>query len=110
MRGSQRVVKSFYESLSPEELAQPKRVHRRQLFGGDPWLAGLSGRARPPVRDARVATYMEREATVRGHAVQVVELTGAPGDAVFCDLAVMHSPSPNRADVPRVMRSKFLFL
>lgn len=110
VRGSQRVVRSFYDALSPEDLARPKRAHRKLLFGSDPWLAGLTGRARPPVREARVATYMEREARVRDHPVQVVELTGEPGDAVFCDLNTLHSPSPNRADVPRVMRSKFLFV
>jgi len=36
-------------------------------------------------------------------ALQVMELTGAPGDAYLVDLRVLHSGAPNAADRPRMM-------
>lgn len=41
--------------------------------------------------------------TVGDVAVEVMELTGAPGDAYFTDLRVLHSGAPNTAEHPRVM-------
>jgi len=36
-------------------------------------------------------------------ALEVVELTGVPGDAFFTDLRVLHAGAPNAADHPRMM-------
>ncbi len=35
--------------------------------------------------------------------VEVVELTGTPGDAYLMDLGVLHAPSPNASERPRMM-------
>ena len=36
-------------------------------------------------------------------ALQVMELTGAPGDGYLVDLRTLHSGAPNAADRPRMM-------
>jgi hypothetical protein len=36
-------------------------------------------------------------------ALEVVELTGAPGDAYFTDLRMLHTGAPNAAEQPRLM-------
>jgi hypothetical protein len=38
--------------------------------------------------------------------VQVVELTGSPGDVVVTHLHVFHARSPNSGSVPRLMPGK----
>jgi hypothetical protein len=40
---------------------------------------------------------------VNGVPLQVVEITGAPGDAWLVDLRVLHASAPNARDRPRVM-------
>lgn len=36
-------------------------------------------------------------------ALEVLELSGAPGDAYFTDLRVLHTSAPNAAERPRMM-------
>ncbi len=109
LSGSPRLIEDFYASLSPDDLARAHKVHRKMLARWDPWLEALTGRSKEPVED-RVATFMERTTEVRGVPCRVVELTGEPGDVVFCNLGMMHATAPNRLDVPRFMRVKFLFI
>ena len=60
-------------------------------------------RSRP--NDARsTATLMEEPVEVDGVPLQIVELTGEPGDAVLCHPAVLHAVSMNCSTVPRFMR------
>jgi ectoine hydroxylase-related dioxygenase (phytanoyl-CoA dioxygenase family) len=47
---------------------------------------------------------MEVETEVHGIPVRVVELTGEPGDMVFCHPTIVHCVSPNRGAQPRLMR------
>jgi hypothetical protein len=42
-------------------------------------------------------------------ALQVVEMTGAPGDAWLVDLRVLHSGAPNAAERPRLMATHRFF-
>jgi ectoine hydroxylase-related dioxygenase (phytanoyl-CoA dioxygenase family) len=42
-------------------------------------------------------------ATIGDVPVEVVELTGAPGDVWLTDLRVLHTGAPNGADRPRMM-------
>ena len=56
------------------------------------------------------AAFLERETEVKGVPCRVVELTGAPGEAVFCNLGLLHATAPNLSDEPRFQRVKFLFL
>jgi hypothetical protein len=46
------------------------------------------------------------ETIVEGVPLRVVELTGEPGDMVFCHPATVHCVAPNRGARPRFMRIK----
>jgi hypothetical protein len=75
------------------------RFHR-----SDPWLMALTGQAPSPAD--RVAAFMDKETTVDGVPLRVVELTGEPGDMVFCHPLMVHCVAPNRGTRPRFMRIK----
>ena len=49
---------------------------------------------------------MDRETVVDGVPLRVVELTGEPGDMVFCHPVMVHCAAPNRGTRPRFMRIK----
>jgi hypothetical protein len=49
---------------------------------------------------------MESETVVEGVPLRVVELTGEPGDMVFCHPLMVHTAAPNRGLWPRFMRIK----
>jgi hypothetical protein len=53
---------------------------------------------------------MDTETTVEGVPLRVVELTGEPGDMVFCHPLMIHCRAPNRGARPRFMRIKQQFL
>ena len=67
-----------------------------------PWLAEMM---RSGAVDARpTATLMASAVEVHGIPVQIIELTGEPGDAVLCHPAMLHAVSANSAPQPRIMR------
>lgn len=51
-----------------------------------------------------VATLMEGPIEVEGIRLQIIELSGEPGDAVLCHPALLHTVSMNCAPIPRFMR------
>jgi hypothetical protein len=73
-----------------------------------PWLMALTGQAPSPAD--RIAAFMDAETIVDGVPLRVVELTGEPGDMVFCHPAIVHCAAPNRGAWPRFMRIKQQFL
>jgi hypothetical protein len=76
-----------------------ERFHRSH-----PWLMALTGQAPSPAD--RIAAFMDREAIVDGVPLRVAELTGEPGDMVFCHPVMVHCVAPNRGTQPRFMRIK----
>jgi hypothetical protein len=76
-----------------------QRFHRSH-----PWLMALTGLAPSPAD--RIAAFMDGETVVEGVPLQVVELTGEPGDMVFCHPVMVHCVAPNRGTRPRFMRIK----
>ena len=52
----------------------------------------LTGQAPSPAN--RIAAFMDRETIVDGVPLRVVELTGEPGDMVFCHLVMVHCAAP----------------
>ena len=76
-----------------------QRFHRSH-----PWLMALTGQAPPPAD--RTAAFMDGETVVEGVPLRVVELTGEPGDMVFCHPVMVHCVAPNRGTRPRFMRIK----
>ena len=49
------------------------------------------------------ARLLSQTGVVGDVALEVVELIGAPGDAYFTDLRVLHAGAPNATDRPRIM-------
>ena len=49
---------------------------------------------------------MDTESIVGGVPLRLVELTGEPGDMVFCHPVMVHCVGPNRGQRPRFMRIK----
>lgn len=96
--GSHRVVERYRA-----DLESPPGSGKRN------WLPFM--RANPPLDDLlRGATMPElgrelvgKRLDVEGIPVDVVELTGSPGDVVITHLHVFHSASANTSGVPRLM-------
>lgn len=64
----------------------------------------LTGLAPSPAD--RTAAFMEGETIVEDVPLRVVELTGEPGDMVFCHPVIVHCRAQNRGARPRFMRIK----
>jgi hypothetical protein len=77
---------------------------RERFHRSHPWLMALTGQAPSPAD--RTAAFMDRETIVDGVPLRVVELTGEPGDMVFCHPVMVHCVAPNRGTRPRFMRIK----
>ena len=79
-------------------------VLRERFRRSHPWLMALTGQAPSPAD--RIAAFMDAETIVEGMPLRVVELTGEPGDMVFCHPVMVHCIAPNRGSRPRFMRIK----
>jgi ectoine hydroxylase-related dioxygenase (phytanoyl-CoA dioxygenase family) len=64
----------------------------------------LTGYAPSPAD--QIAAFMDAGTLVEGIPLRVVELTGEPGDMVFCHPVMVHCAAPNRDARPRFMRIK----
>lgn len=102
LAGSPRLLLRQEAALTPDERALPYAARRQLFYDLDPWLGVLTGASDLP--PAERAARLAAGATVDGVPLRVVELTGAPGDMVFCHPCVVHNASPNRGDQPRFMR------
>jgi hypothetical protein len=103
LAGSPRLLLRQDHALTP--LERDDFVVRRELFHrSHPWLEALTGKRASPAD--RVAAFMESGELVEGVPLRVVELTGEPGDMVFCHPLLVHCGAPNRGIGPRFMRIK----
>ena len=73
----------------------------RQLLCREVFFRNLYSEGRGSVEDR--ARLLEQTGAVVDVALEVVELTGAPGDAYLTDLRLLHTAAPNATDRPRVM-------
>jgi hypothetical protein len=96
LEGSPVLVRRFVAGLT-DATARPKTLARafRAEHG---WLATT------PLDE-----LMVNGVDVDGTRVRVVELMGAPGDAVVCHPWLMHSASPNVTRRPRMMRASRIY-
>lgn len=104
LAGSHRLLERWEAGLSAE-AQRLGFAKRRELFHRSaPWLKALTGLSGSP--SDRIGAFMDRNTNIDGVAVRVIELTGAPGDMVFCHPAIGHCVAPNCGDQPRFMRIK----
>jgi hypothetical protein len=100
-------------------IRQERRIPARERGGSGsgiwqrfhrchPWLMALTGQAPSPA--GRTAAFMDGETVIDSVPLRVVELTGEPGDMVFCHPLIVHCAAPNRGTRPRFMRIKQQFL
>ena len=78
---------------------------KKQLRQSHPWFKGLF---RPDGGDRH--HYLDVPAHDGDIELQVVELTGAPGDVWLMDLRVLHSLAPNTSNRARLMASQRYYL
>jgi hypothetical protein len=104
LSGSPRLLIQQERELPASERPGSIATLRERFRRSHPWLMALTGQAPSP--DDRIGAFMDRETVVDGVPVRVVELTGQPGDMVFCHPVMVHSPAPNRDTRPRFMRIK----
>jgi hypothetical protein len=104
LSGSPRLLIQQERGLPASQRHGSIATLRERFRRSHPWLMALTGLAPSP--DDRIAAFMERETVVDGVPVRVVELTGEPGDMVFCHPVMVHCTAPNRGARPRFMRIK----
>jgi len=93
--GGTLVVAGSHRLLNDDGVIRSKTV--KQRLKRHPFFRDLMDK-----RAADRARFMEC-GEAGGVPVQVVELTGSPGDVYFTDLRMLHSLGPNTSPVPRLM-------
>jgi hypothetical protein len=95
--GSHKVIERFLTTTDEREF----KAVRDRVLRSDPWLRDLTSEQRTvdPLAPAAVG----------GLPVRVVELTGQAGDVYLTHPWILHSIAPNAGDVPRMMRSGFIW-
>jgi hypothetical protein len=104
LSGSPRLLIQQERRLPADQRHGSIATLRERFRRSDPWLMALTGHAPSPAD--RTAAFMDEETIVEGVPLRVVELTGEPGDMVFCHPVIVHSVAPNRGTRPRFMRIK----
>ena len=97
--GSPKVVLEQYGTIPAPVRGLGGTWWRDRLHRDHPWFAQLAGYAPGP--EDRTRAFMDA-----GGPLRVVELTGEPGDMVFCHPLLVHAGAPNCRDVPRMVRIK----
>ena len=94
LSGSPRLLIEQERRLTASERRGSIATLRDRFHRSHPWLMALTGSAPSPAD--RIAAFMDRETLVDGVPLRVVELTGEPGDMVFCHPVMVHCVAPNR--------------
>ena len=104
LSGSPRLLIEQERQLAADQRRVSITRLRDRFHRSHPWLMALTGLAPSPAD--RIAAFMDGETIVEGVPLRVVELTGEPGDMVFCHPLMVHCVAPNRRTRPRFMRIK----
>lgn len=104
LSGSPRLLIQQERQIPASHRDDSIAVLRERFHRSHPWLMALTGQAPSPAD--RIAAFMDTETIVEGVPLRVVELTGEPGDMVFCHPVMVHCVAPNRGTRPRFMRIK----
>jgi len=108
LSGSPRLLIQHERRIPVDQPRDPGTKPWDRFHRSHPWLMALTGRVPSPAD--RIAAFMDGETIVEGVPLRVVELTGEPGDMVFCHPVMVHCAAPNRGARPRFMRIKQQFL
>ena len=106
LSGSPRLLQQQEATLDQTQRDSAAAARRELFYRLHPWLMSLTGIGPSPSN--RTASFMRAETEVGGIALRVVELTGEPGDMVFCHPLIVHCASPNCGTQPRFMRIKMV--
>lgn len=104
LSGSPRLLIQQERQIPASQRADSGARIRERFHRSHPWLMALTGQAPSPAD--RIAAFMDGETVVEGVPLRVVELTGEPGDMVFCHPVMVHCAAPNQGARPRFMRIK----
>ena len=106
--GSHRALRQFNEEITPRQKEMKHGQHRKYFMKKHPYFRKLTD---PALRGTdHIDWFMNSENIVQGIPLQVLELTGRPGDVVFCHPRLIHAPAGiNLGQYPRIMRTKFLW-
>jgi hypothetical protein len=104
LSGSPRLLIQQERRIPADERRGSIATLRDRFHRSHPWIMALTGQVPSPAD--RIAAFMDRETIVEGVPLRVVELTGEPGDMVFCHPVMVHCVAPNRGTRPRFMRIK----
>jgi hypothetical protein len=104
LSGSPRLLTGQERQIPADQRRVSITRQRDRFHRSHPWLMALTGQAPSPAD--RIGAFMDRETNVEGVPLRVVELTGEPGDMVFCHPLMVHCVAPNRGPRPRFMRIK----
>jgi hypothetical protein len=104
LSGSPRLLIQQERRIPADQRRGSIAMLRDRFHRSHPWLMALTGQAPSPAD--RIGAFMDAEATVEDVPLRVVELTGEPGDMVFCHPVMVHCVAPNRGTRPRFMRIK----
>ncbi len=97
--GSHRLVAQLQRDSGPDFAGRSREV--RELLGEKvPWLRALWS-VRPG--EDREARFMAEETSFEGVPLQVVEMTGEPGDVVLMHPWLLHALAPNSGDRARIV-------
>tara|TARA_B100000497_G_C7685075_1_gene415050 strand:+ start:648 stop:1427 length:780 start_codon:yes stop_codon:yes gene_type:complete len=106
--GSHRALRKFKSDLSPQELKMKHGEHRKLFMKTHPYFKKLT--SSKFLESDQMDAFMTNETLIDQIPLQVIELTGKPGDVVFCHPRLIHAPaSINLNSFPRIMRTKFLW-
>jgi len=92
--GSHRLLNEA-RPIRPSEL--------RRLLRAEPFFADLLLADHPASSPQQRANLLHRTGPVGNVQLQIVEMTGVPGDVWLMDLRVLHVGSPNATERPRMM-------
>jgi hypothetical protein len=104
LSGSPRLLIQQERRMPADQRHGSVAALRARFHRSHPWLMALTGQAPSPSH--RISAFMDTETTVEGVPLRVVQLTGEPGDMVFCHPLMVHCAGPNRGTRPRFMRIK----
>ena len=103
------VLTGSHRLVAQHAAATSDTVHAHELKSAlrteHPWLADLFS---PTDQPDRIHRFMQEGTRITEVDLQVVELTGEPGDAILMDARTLHTIAPNCRETPRVMLNQLI--